>query len=375
VRSSFFVVFFLVERMPAQRIMVLFNEPTLSAGHPNAASEHEVVQVSQVIAKVLSEAGFEVSRLGVGTNPNTLLHGLKAQQPDAVFNLFEGWPDDGRSEAFAACLLEWQGVPFTGSPSQALCLARNKPLTKYLFQGARLPTPDFLVVERLPLEELPRRWPVIVKPGLQDASEGIDQGSVVQGSDQLVERVAYLLETYGPPVLVERFIPGREFNVSVIDSSTGLLVLPLCEIVFSAQGSAHRPIVSYDAKWRPDSSDFKATPPHFPKEMDPRLAKELADLARRAFRLVGCRDYARFDFRVSPKGKPYVIEVNPNPCISPDSGLTRAVEASGQTYAGFLVDVTRAALARGKLRAGAGEGQRPGNGARGSLHCHAGATP
>jgi D-alanine-D-alanine ligase len=336
--------------MPAQRILVLFNEPVLPRGHPNAEAEYEVVAVSEVVAGTLARAGFEVSRVGVLPEARVLLRELEARQPDAVFNLFEGPPDNARAEALVAGLLEWQRVPFTGSPAQALALARNKPLAKYLLRGAGLPTPDFQVIEDLPLDKQPRRWPVIVKPGLQDASEGIDQGSVVRDWDRLTQRVEALLRAYGPPVLVERFIPGREFNVSLLEAAAGLRVLPLCEIRFAFQDPAHWPIVTYDAKWRSASEEFKATPPHFPDELNPRLAARLADLAARAFRLIGCRDYARVDFRVSPAGKPYVLEVNPNPCISPDAGFTRAVEASGQTHAQFLTEVTCGALARGARR-------------------------
>jgi len=334
--------------MPAPRVLVLFNEPVLPSGHRDAESEHEILFVTEVIGKILAAAGFEVARLGVSYSATALLSELEGRRPDAVFNLFEGLANEGHTEACIASLLEWQGIPFTGSPAEALHLARNKPLTKYLLQGAGLPTPEFQVVDQLPLQRRPRRWPVIVKPGLQDASVGIDQDSVVRRWDRLAERVEYVLFNYGPPVLVERYLPGREFNVSVIDTDAGLRVLPLAEILFDRQDPSTWPIVSYDAKWRPDSCDFKATPPHFPRDLDPRLAEELRELAVRAYRLVGCRDYARVDFRVSPSGKPYIIEVNPNPCISPTAGLARAVEASGETHAQFIVRLTHAALARGK---------------------------
>jgi len=334
--------------MPAQRILVLFNEPVLPSGHQDAESEHEILFVTDVIAKILVEAGFDVGRLGISHSAGPLLHELENGRPDAVFNLFEGLPDQGHTEAAVASLLEWQGIPFTGSPAEALHLARNKPLAKYLLQGAGLPTPEFQVVEHLPLDSQPRRWPVIVKPGLQDASVGIDQGSVVECLEKLAERVEYLLRNYGPPVLVERYIPGREFNVSVIDSDAGPRALPLCEIQFDRGDPSTWPIVTYDAKWRPESFDFLATPPHFVKDLDPRLADDLRELATRAYRLIGCRDYARVDCRVTDAGKPYVIEVNPNPCLNPTAGLSSAVGASGASHAQFIVGLTRAALARGQ---------------------------
>lgn len=335
-------------------ILVLFNEPILPVEHPDAESEHEIVRVSEVVARTLVAAGLEVTRLGVSHDIAGLLKTLHDRRPAAVFNLFEGLPGNNDSEACIASLLQCQGIPFTGSPAQAILLARNKPLTKTLLQGAGLPTPEFEVVERLPVETRPRRWPVIVKPGLEDASAGITQDSVVERPEQLGERVEYLLKTYGPPVLVESYIPGREFNVSVLESPENsedslLQVMPLCEIHFDRGDESSWPIMTYDAKWRPETREFQATPRHFTTDLAPQLAAELRDLSQRAFRLLGCRDYGRVDFRVSPAGKPYIIEVNPNPCINPDAGLPAAVAAGGLTYAEFIVQVARAALARGGI--------------------------
>jgi len=282
----------------------------------------------------------------VSTDPTALLVGLRQHRPDVVFNLFEGTAEDGNTEAYVAGLLDWAGVPFTGSPFQTLCLARSKPLTKHLLQGAGLPTPAFLVVEDLPVPEGPLGWPVIVKPAQQDASVGLDQGSVVTDRQRLHDRVAYLLRTYGPPVLVEQFIRGRELTVALVEAP-GLQMLPISEILFLDQAPGYWPIVTYDAKWRPGSRDYEATPPRYPAEVSPELAERLESLARRAFRLLGCRDYARFDFRVPPSGQPYLLEINPNPDFSPTAGLAGGLTSAGMTHAQFTVQLVRAALARG----------------------------
>src|SRR5438105_5019218 len=206
--------------MRPTRVLVLYNEPVLPANHPDAESEHEILYTVEVVAKTLLQAGFEVSRLGASYNPGTLLVGLRNLRPDVVFNLFEGTADQGHTEAYVAGLLEWLGVPFTGSPFQTLCLARSKHLTKHLLQGAGLPTPAFVAIQDLPVPPCVLEWPVIVKPANQDASVGLDQGSVVTDQVGLEARVASLLQSYGPPVLVERFIRGREFNVALIEAPT-----------------------------------------------------------------------------------------------------------------------------------------------------------
>src|SRR5262249_21649519 len=138
----------------------------------------------------------------------------------------EGAADDLDTEDYMAALLEWLDIPYTGSPFRTLALARNKHVAKRLLRGGGLPTPDFLVVDRLPGPPCIIPWPVIVKPAAQDASVGLDQGSVVQDQEGLRLRVEDLLRRYGPPVLVEAFIGGREFNVGVIEFPS-LRALPI----------------------------------------------------------------------------------------------------------------------------------------------------
>ena len=170
-----------------------------------------------MVEKTLTDAGFDVSRLAIRRDPAVLLARIKKRRPDVVFNLFEGLADHGDTEAHVAGLLEWLELPYTGCPYQTLSTARRKHVTKYLLQGAGLPTAPFFVVEELPVPENTLGWPVIVKPADQDASVGLDQGSVVTDQLKLNERVAYLLETYGGSVLVEQFVRGREFNVGVVE--------------------------------------------------------------------------------------------------------------------------------------------------------------
>ncbi len=247
-------------RSDAPRVLLLYNEPVLPAEHPDADSEHEILYTVEAVEKNLTEAGYPVGRLGVCRDPAVLLNGLRRERPDVVFNLFEGLADFGETEAHVAGLLEWLGLPFTGSPYQTLCLARNKAMTKHLLQGAGLPTAAFFVVEEMPVPPCPLEWPAIVKPATQDASVGLDQGSVVKDQQRLEERVAYLLETYGPPVLVEQFIRGREFNIGVIEAPD-LRILPVSEILFVEKDPDYWPIVTYDAKWKPGTRDYEATPP------------------------------------------------------------------------------------------------------------------
>jgi D-alanine-D-alanine ligase len=328
-------------------VLILYNQPVLDLSHPDAQSEHEVVETVAIVRQHLIDGGCSVSELAVQRDPNVLLSSLRRERPDVVFNLFEGLADHYETESHVAGVLDWLGIPFTGCPYQTLCLARSKHLTKYLLQGAGLPTPSFSVIDALPVPDCTLGWPVIVKPAAQDASLGLDQGSVVTNQKQLNERVAALLQSYGPPVLVEEFVGGREFNVGLIEVPE-LQVLPIGEILFTDKDPNFWPIVSYDAKWKPGTRDYESTPPRFPAEITPRLQERLGTLAKKAFRLLGCRDYARVDFRLRPSGKPFILEVNPNPDFNPSAGLPASLELAGMTHRQFTLDLVHATLARGK---------------------------
>src|SRR5947209_10773511 len=146
--------------MRATRVLILHNQPTLPADHRDADSEHELLDTVAQVETALAQAGYAVGRLAVDRDPRVLVAGLRKARPDVVFNLFEGLPDHGHTEAYAVGVLEWLGLPYTGCPFQPLALARNKPLTKQLLKGAGLPTPEFFTVETLPVPTHPLAWPV-----------------------------------------------------------------------------------------------------------------------------------------------------------------------------------------------------------------------
>jgi D-alanine-D-alanine ligase len=331
--------------MAAPLVLVLYNEPLLPKDHPDAESEHTVVNIANKMAAILEREGFRLKLMGLGQNPLMLWQELKRSKPAVVFNLFEGNPDHTETESYVAGLLQWSGIPFTGSPPHALSLARAKHTAKVLLRGAGLPTADFMVVDELPMSECTLEWPVIVKPAQQDASVGLDQDSVCTNQFQLEQRVAYILETYGAPVLVEEYIPGREFNVALVELPE-LQYLPPSEIVFKEIPGAW-PILTYAGKWKLGSEEYESTPPKFPADVAPRMAKKLGAIAQKAYRLIGCRDYARVDFRVTPDGKPYILEVNPNPELSDDAGFAGCLGSVHLPYREFIVRLIRHTLERG----------------------------
>jgi D-alanine-D-alanine ligase len=337
--------------MTAPSILVLYNEPVLPTDHPDAGSEHDILDTVADTVKVLTAAGFDVAKLGVNYDPQPALDALRRKRPDAVFNLFEGIATQTGTEVSAAALLEWLNVPFTGCPSAALALGRDKVRTKYILAAAGIPTPEFAVVDAAPVPRWRRGWPAIVKPAYQDASVGIDQGSVVTTQKALDERVRYVLATYGAPVLVERFIAGREFHVNMIEHRTAAAtappeVLPLCEIAFTADAPGRWPIYTFTAKWHEHSDEYKAAPVRAPVAIPADDFARVAGIAQRAFRTLQCRDYARIDVRMDAGGNFYVLEMNPNPYLN-SLALVNGLTAVGRSHEWLLVEMALAAIARG----------------------------
>jgi D-alanine-D-alanine ligase len=329
------------------RVLIAYNEPVLPPDHPDFASENDVLETVAEVAKVLPPAEFEVERLGYARDPRVLLDKLREWKPRVVFNLFEGEADRTETEVYHAVALEWAGVPFTGSPAFALALGRDKVRAKHLFRGAGLTTAAFQVVEAPDPPPWPHGWPAFVKPACQDASVGIDQGSVVQSQTELDARIAQVFEKYGGPVLVEEYIPGREFHVHVIDGPDGRPeVLPPTEIRFEA-GAGYWPIYTYEGKWNEQSVEFKLTPYDTTVELPPPLWRQVSDICAAAYRLLGMRDYGRVDLRVTPYGRAYVLEVNPNPYLN-SKALVGGLRRVGRSFPEFVRSLVRRSLGRSR---------------------------
>lgn len=343
------------------RILVLYNEPVLPASHPDAGAEHDILDTVADTFKILVAAGFEARKIGINHDPQAFLDEVRDHPPDAVFNLFEGIPTQPGTEVSVAALLEWLNLPFTGCPSPCLAIGRDKVRAKHLLTAAKLPTAPYLVVpEGDPVPRWRRGWPAIVKPAAQDASVGIDQGSVVNSQAELAARVEHVRRAYGGDCLVEAFVFGRELHVNVMQVNGAPVpeVLPLAEIEFHDTRPGRWPVYTFTAKWDMESDEYKNAPLKAPVYIDPPLFAKLEKIARRAFRLFECRDYARLDVRMTPEGRFAVLEVNPNPYLN-SLALVNGMMATGRTHEWTVTHMALAALARaGKLPA-AGEVRVP----------------
>lgn len=333
--------------MPKYDCLVLYNKIEESTSQDeDYFSEASVRDEVYAVEEALHELGFSPGLIAIERVDRELMATLQKLAPRFVFNLCEGLAGRSDMEMCVAGLLELLGLPYTGSPPLALGLALDKFRAKRLLSAARIRTPRcWLFQPGDVLKNSNVKFPAIVKPVREDASLGVTSSSVVKNAGQLQRQVDYIHSHYSQPALVEEYIDGRELNVALLGGPTPQ-VLPISEIDFSGLPENEPRIVSYQAKWVPLSPLYQNTVPVCPAALEPRLESRVAETARRAFLEIGCRDYARVDIRLDARGCPYVLEVNPNPDISPSAGLARSAQAAGLSYTELIGRIVECVLAR-----------------------------
>ena len=262
---------------------------------------------------------------------------LRASAPDIVFNLVEGVDGLGGLAPQAPRALAALGWRFTGVGAEAMDLTNDKPRTKALLRQAGLATPDWCVPpDWTGLDE--RLW--IVKSAMEDASLGLDDGCVVAGLAAVIARAEACATAHGGVWFAEAFIPGREFNIAILNGR----VLPVAEMRFERWPEGKPRIVGYDAKWEEESSGWNGTVRHFGVERDePALATALRTACERVWSLFGLTGFVRVDFRIDESGAPLILEINANPCITPDAGFAAAAAEAGMSYGEVIEALVTAA--------------------------------
>lgn len=327
------------------RVAVVYNEPVLPAGHPDAISEADVVRVAKAVGAALAGNRFDPELVAAGPPVGRFVERLTRHGPHLIFNLVEGFGGTSAGATYLTGLLELLGVPYTGAPVEALAACQSKSRTKAILKDAGLPTArSVLIAASEPLPCIAWDSPMVVKPDGEDGSLGIDQASVVKSSAGMAERVERLRRDFGGAVLIESYLPGPEFNVGLI-AVPDPRALPVAQVLFAPKGNDW-PILTYDAKWDEGSEADLASPVVCPAPIERALAERLQLLALAAFRATGCRDYARVDFRLDARGDPMVLEVNPNPDLGPSAGWARAARAAGLDYEDAVAAIARTAWKR-----------------------------
>ena len=335
--------------MPSpSRITVLFN-----TDYDAEAAATDVISVeasAQAIAVALQDSGFRAELLGMhGRDVFTVFERVRANPPELVFNLCESMAGDARNEPTFVGLLDLFGIPYTGADLLALAMCLHKRRTKEILIARGVPTPPYRfladpdALDDPALDALDYPW--FVKLAHEDASVGITQDNLVASPAALRQRARELMDEHHQGVLAERYVEGRELNVALIGNPPALDVLPLHEIDFAAMPADRPRIVSYAAKWDERHVDYVGTKPVPLRGASQELVDSVERTAHAAWDALGLRDYGRIDLRVDGDG-PWVIDVNPNPDISPDAGVARSARLAGMSYPQLIAHITRVAQQR-----------------------------
>jgi D-alanine-D-alanine ligase len=293
------------------------------------ADELDVLQQVDFFRKGLQELGFSVGVIPFPYDIKHLETVLRDTNPDFVVNLVETLFADGRLVHSAPFLFDHFKMPYTGCSSHALYLSSHKILSKEYMRIHGVRTPDFYTYDIIADDEdLPLKSPFLVKSLWEHASYGLDENSqlLFHTRPELLERMQK--EKNPRDFFCEEYIHGREFNLSVLAGKTGPEVLPPAEIRFNFPPEKAR-ILGYKAKWEEESFEYKNTIRTFDfSKNDDALIEKLKEISLKCWKIYGLKGYARVDFRVDENGKIYVLEINANPCISPDSGFVAAAHKS-----------------------------------------------
>ena len=331
------------------KIAVIFDSPhpEWSDAEHKREIEQKVEEAEYDVARALMANGHEVELIGIGDDMTPVLAKLAAFQPKLVFNGCESFRGHAHHEYAVAALLDMYGYRYTGSSPTGLLVARNKSLTKKILAYHDIRVPAF--AEFHEDDELVRpselRFPLIVKPLLEDASIGIAQASVVEDDDSLSQRVEFIHTKHHQAAIVEELVEGREVYVGLLGNDE-LEVLPLTELTFGEPETTEHRIATYKAKWDEQYRKRKKIKNVFAKGISDELQARIGEICRTAFHALWLQDYGRVDVRLTHDDQVYVLEVNPNPFLALENEMADAAEKAGMKYNAFIQRIVDEAVKR-----------------------------
>lgn len=321
--------------MSAQKIVILYSPSAPDASDDEKDSEVQMTEVREE----LSAWGLDVIPIACTLNLAEILQTLQTLKPALVFNLVEAIHGQGRLAYLAQALLDISRIPYTGAGTNATFLASNKLLAKDKLKAAGIPTARFFSLDALRQASGAVAGRYIIKSVWEHASIGIGQDSIVDVTNtyELIEKMMALQPRLSGECFAEAYIDGREFNISLLAGPGAPQVMPPAEILFKDYASNQFKILDYTAKWKADSAAYFNTPRSFDfPASDSPLLDQLKSMSLDCWRLFSLRGYARVDFRVDSTGRPFVLEVNTNPCLFKDAGFIAACQQGGIQYKDVL---------------------------------------
>jgi D-alanine-D-alanine ligase len=302
---------------------------------PDASQdEQDCLVQAQAIADALCALNYDPVLLPFELNLNNTISMLQSLKPRAVFNIVETLDSKGSLIHFAPAVLDSLQIPYTGCPTQAIYQTSNKPMAKKIMHDAGIATPDWIEQNgsTFPQDDF---GTFIIKSSWEHASIGLDENSLINYSDKtaILKEMKCREEILGGSCYAEAYIDGREFNVALISGNAGVKVLPIAEMLFKDYAPDRLKIVDYKAKWDAGSFEYNNTIRSFDfQDDDSSVISVLKEISLQCWNIFSLKGYARVDFRVDKQGKPWVLEVNTNPCLAPDAGFAAALEQGKIQY-------------------------------------------
>lgn len=329
------------------RVLVLMHEGSVPPDSAEGCTPQEASKwkAEYDVIWALHELGHEVKGLAVGNELTPIREAIESWKPDITFNLLLHFHDIVSYDAYVVSYLELLKVPYTGCCPRGLSLASDKALAKKILTWHRVPGPRFAVFRRGERVSKPKQldFPLFVKSTVEHASFGISQASVVRNEEALLERVDFVHGYTGTDAIVEEYIQGRELSVGVLGNRR-LTALPVWEMSFDRLPEGTEPIATSRVKWNLDYQEKIGVRTNPARDLDPAQLTAIGRLAKRVYRALSLSGYARMDLRMTPDGKVYVLEANPNPDLSMDEDLASAAKERGLTYPSLVQRILRLGL-------------------------------
>ena len=326
------------------KIAIIYNQPDYGrcSTEGEAKAELGIIGTVRAVHRALTELEYPVVKTPLLPPVEQAKDKLKRLEADLVFNLFEGFEDHPETEADIAYALSELGLTYTGCNGDTLLLALDKVKTKAILETTGIDTPSCQLLSPETLSEFNLKYPCIVKPAGEDASHGLTEESVVYDLSQLEKQVLKISHFFGGKALVEEFVGGREFNITIMETREPS-VLPITEIVYSLPPGMPE-ILTFASKWDKQSMYFQCTKPICPAVISTELRDRIGRTAVSVFKILNCSGYARMDLRLDHDERISVLEFNPNPDITPGNGAARQAKVAGMTYKQFIEKIVLLAL-------------------------------
>jgi len=329
------------------QIAILFNEDVqITRGDPqDLLAVQYTVTATQHLYDALTSLGYPVTKIAVRGNLEELEDLLCSFSPinTFIFNNCDGFNGNNLGAVSVIRLIERMGFKHTGAAADHIEMCIDKPRSKERLIQFGVPTPHFQVFEHAE-GDFNLKFPVIIKPSVEDASMGIDLDSVVSNRECLFHKIAYIVEKYEQPAMVEEFVCGRELAVAMWGNDV-VEILPIAEEDFSWVANPLERLLTFESKWKIDSPYYQNIPARVPAALNRKEAQAVKKAAVGSFRAMGLRDFGRVDIRFD-NGIPYVIDINELPDLSPESGFWNSARATGITYPQMVEHILTNALIR-----------------------------